>query len=80
VYANKDYKKEIMDDMARLAKDNNLSGLEKPKKIFVTGDAFTIENDMLTPTFKLKRNVAQKVYDAEIKQMYKEINGGQEAK
>jgi len=79
VYANEDYKKEIMDSMAHLAKENNLSGLEKPKKIFVTGDAFTIENDMLTPTFKLKRNVAQKVYDAEIKQMYREING-QEAK
>lgn len=58
VYANEDYKKEIMDDMARLAKENNLSGLEKPKRIIVTGDAFTIENDMLTPTFKLKRNVA----------------------
>jgi len=58
VYANEDYKKEIMDDMARLAKANNLSGLEKPKNIFLTGDAFTIENDMLTPTFKLKRNIA----------------------
>ena len=51
-----------MDDMLRLAKENKLSGLEKPKEIFLTLDLFTIENDILTPTFKLKRNVAKKVY------------------
>ena len=57
-----EFKKLIMDDMLRLAKENKLSGLEKPKEIFLTLDAFTIENEILTPTFKLKRNVAKKVY------------------
>jgi len=52
------FKKEIMADLARLAKENNLSGLEKPKDIFVSIDPFSIDNDMLTPTFKLKRNIA----------------------
>jgi len=30
----------------------------------------SVENNMLTPTFKLKRNVAQKYYKKEIDQMY----------
>ena len=53
-----DFKKVVMDDMLRLAKENKLSGLEKPKEIFLSSDPFTIENGVLTPTFKLKRNVA----------------------
>jgi long-chain acyl-CoA synthetase len=35
-------------------------------------DPFTIESDMLTPTFKLKRNVAKKLYEADIDRMYAE--------
>lgn len=74
VYADPEYKREIMEDMNRLGKENNLSGLEKPKDIYVTGDAFSIENDMLTPTFKLKRNIAKKVYQAQIDDMYAALN------
>jgi long-subunit acyl-CoA synthetase (AMP-forming) len=33
-------------------------------------EAFSVENDMLTPTMKLKRNVAKKVYDEEIEKTY----------
>ncbi len=53
-----------MDEMNRIAVENKLSGLEKPKDIFVTLDAFSIENNMLTPTFKLKRNIGREVYRA----------------
>jgi len=67
------FKKEIMDDIVRLAKENNLSGLEKPKDIFISSDPFSIENDMLTPTFKLKRNIAKKAYQPQIDAMYAEI-------
>ena len=47
--------------------------MEKPGDIFMTAEAFTIENDLLTPTFKLKRNVCKKVYQAEIDVMYEEL-------
>merc|ERR1711893_585890 len=43
------FKKAIQDDMARLASENKLSSLEKPKDIHLSADAFTIENDQLTP-------------------------------
>ena len=41
-----------------------LNSLEKPKEIFIATEAFSVENDILTPTFKLKRNVGKKVYQA----------------
>jgi len=74
VYADESFKKEIMEDMNQLSVENKLSSLEKPKDIFITGDAFSIENDMLTPTFKLKRNIAKKGYQAQIDDMYAKLN------
>lgn len=48
--------------MLELAKVNKLSGLEKIKKVFFTADPMTIENDILTPTMKIKRNIAKVVF------------------
>lgn len=62
-----------MDDMNRIAVENKLSGLEKPKDICLTLDAFSIENNMLTPTFKLKRNIGREVYRAQIDKMYEAL-------
>jgi long-chain acyl-CoA synthetase len=70
---DEDLKKEIIDSMIQSAKENKLNALEKPGDIFMTAEAFTIENDLLTPTFKLKRNVCKKVYQAEIEVMYEEL-------
>ena len=64
------FKKAIMDNMLELAKTNKLSSLEKPKDIYLSTDPFTIENDQLTPTFKLKRNNAKKAYQEQIDAMY----------
>jgi long-chain acyl-CoA synthetase len=58
-----DLKKLLMDEISNLCKEHKLSGLERPKDIWVTFDAFTIENNLLTPTFKLKRNVVTKEYE-----------------
>ena len=66
-------KKLILDNLLELAKANKFSGLEKIKKIHLTLDAFSIENEILTPTMKIKRNVAKKVYEKEIDQMYAEL-------
>lgn len=54
--------KDLLADMDKLAKANNFSGLEKIKKVHLTLDPFTIENDLLTPTMKLKRNIAKKYF------------------
>jgi len=57
-----EFKKFTMDEIANICKEHKLSSLEKPKDIFLTSDAFSIENNLLTPTFKLKRNVARDFY------------------
>ena len=55
-------KKAVMDEMKELADKKQLNNIERPKDIFMTTDAFSVENDILTPTFKLKRNVGAKVF------------------
>ena len=56
--------------MNRLAVVNKLSGLEKIKNIYMTTEAFSVENGLLTPTFKLKRQQAAKQFKAEFDVMY----------
>jgi len=57
-----DFKKLLMDDLERLGKEKKLSSLEKPKDVYITIEPFSIENNILTPTFKLKRNIGRDVY------------------
>ena len=54
-----DLKKLIMDEIASLGTLRKLNSLEKPKEIFIATDPFSVENDILTPTFKLKRNIGK---------------------
>ena len=62
-----------MDDIQLMSTKNKLSSLEKPRDICLTADAFSIENNLLTPTFKLKRNVARDHFKPQIDAMYDEL-------
>ena len=72
--------KAIKADMARLATENKLSSLEKPKDVHFSGELFSVKNDALTPTFKLKRHQAAKLYKAEIDAMYEKIVAAENAR
>jgi len=39
-----------------------LSGLERVRKVHIIDYPFTVENDLMTPTFKVKRNQAKKIF------------------
>ena len=54
------------------AKEFNLNGLEKIKKVHLTSTPWTVENDLITPTFKIKRNIAKKTFLEQIEAMYAE--------
>jgi long-chain acyl-CoA synthetase len=71
--SNKEVKTEIMAEIAKLCKEHKLNSLEKPKDIFLSAEAFSVENNILTPTFKLKRNACRQVYGKQVEDMYKEI-------
>ena len=47
-----------------------LKGFEMARGLRLVAEPFTLENDLLTPTFKLKRNVAKKVFQGLIDEMY----------
>ena len=40
------------------------------KQVYLTPEQFTVENDLLTPSMKLKRNVSAKLYRPQIDAMY----------
>lgn len=63
-------KEAIMEDMAKQAKEGKLLGFEKIKALHVDPELWSVENGLLTPTFKLKRNVAKKHYAEQIDAMY----------
>jgi long-chain acyl-CoA synthetase len=66
-------KKAIEDDMRKLAKDRGLHGFEQAKAIHLFDDLFTLENGLLTPTFKLKRPIAKKQFLDVIEHLYTTI-------
>ena len=65
-----DLKMTIFKDMLELATRNKFNSLEKPKQLYLMKELFSVENDLLTPTFKLKRNIARDKFRAEIDEMY----------
>ena len=50
-----------------------LKGFEIPKNIFVESEMFSLGNELLTTTFKLKRHEAKKKYSQKIEALYSEI-------
>jgi len=61
---------EIIKSLETIGKQNEFKGFEMIRKIHLTNEMFTIENELLTPTMKLKRNEAKKRYIENIKKLY----------
>jgi len=58
--------KAVSDSIMQLAVAAKFTSLEKPYEIILVPDQFTVENNLITPTFKLKRNIAKQVFQKEI--------------
>lgn len=67
---NQTLRDEVYADVLKLCKANKLNALETPKQFHLLLEPFTVENDILTPTFKLKRNVAKKMFADTITMLY----------
>mmetsp|Transcript_37100 Transcript_37100/g.58393 ORF Transcript_37100/g.58393 Transcript_37100/m.58393 type:complete len:733 (-) Transcript_37100:39-2237(-) len=59
-------------------KASKLQGFEIPKAIALKSEMFSMDNGLLTPTMKLKRNVAGKHFEKEIEHMYDKVLGKSE--
>ena len=73
--ANDKVKALVLADLTAIARADKLHGFEFIKAVYLESEPFTIENDLLSPTFKIKRNVAAKRYEQQINQMYVQLAG-----
>ena len=67
---DKDLIREVQDSIKMLAKENKFNNIEIPRKIKLLKDPFTVEKGLLTPTMKLKRNIAVDRFKDEIEALY----------
>jgi len=63
----------MMAEIKKIGKANGLLGFEIPKAIHLSDQPFTVEDGLLTPTFKLKRQQARDKFEREIERMYAEM-------
>jgi len=70
LYNNQKFIDFVFQDITNIAKAAKLRGFEFVKKIKLLTEEFSIENDLLTPTFKLKRPQLKKRYLKVIEELY----------
>ena len=73
VIHNEKVKQHILEDMLKVGKQLDLKSFEQVKDIHLDHRLFTIENGLLTPTFKLKRHKAREYYNEVIKALVESI-------
>eukprot|EP00939_MAST-03C_sp_MAST-3C-sp1_P002214 g2214.t1 len=64
-----DIRKLVLRDIARSSKKAHLFGFETVRNVHVASEPFSVENGMLTPTFKLRRAKVKEAYTKEIEAM-----------
>ena len=73
-----------MHNLDKFQKDDILITYVTPpsqcKDLLIHTELFSVENNLLTPTFKLKRNDASKKFAPQIAEMYVNINAAFAAK
>ncbi|XP_031548889.1 long-chain-fatty-acid--CoA ligase 1-like [Actinia tenebrosa] len=74
---NQTIRKLIHDDMLTRGKDAKLNSLEQVKAIYLSPNSFTIEEGLVTPTMKVKRQAMAAYFDVKIQQLYDELEAGQ---
>ena len=60
----------VFDNIIKLAIENACISLEKPKQIKLIYEPWTEAMNILTPTQKLKRNIAKQIYSDDVLKMY----------
>lgn len=69
---SKEAKDYILAEFKRISKKDDIKSFEIPQAVALLSDAFSVANNMLTPTFKAKREVVRKKYKDLIDGLYKE--------
>ncbi|KNE67637.1 hypothetical protein AMAG_12091 [Allomyces macrogynus ATCC 38327] len=67
-------KKKFLQLLVAHGKKYKLNGFEQVRAIYLEADPFTVENTLLTPTFKLRRPNAKEYYQVQINDMYAQLS------
>lgn len=71
--ANEKIAEGVQQEMEKSGRSDGLKGFEVLKRVHLDPDAWTTDNDLMTPSFKLKRAQLKKRYEKEIEAMYKAL-------
>ncbi|KAG0307043.1 hypothetical protein BGZ98_001190 [Dissophora globulifera] len=63
----------VTKELEKAGKAGSLRGFEMVKRVHLTTDAFTVDNGMITPTFKVRRPQVAEYFQEQIKAMYEDI-------
>jgi hypothetical protein len=66
-------KKAFLKELQAVGRAKGLKGFEEVKTLHLEPEPFSVENDMMTPSFKLKRNPLLKHYKAQVDAMYNAV-------
>jgi long-chain acyl-CoA synthetase len=69
-FLNENLKMVIANELKAFAKEQNLNRWEFPRNMYITKKEFSIENNLITPTMKLKRRECAVFFKEEIKKCY----------
>lgn len=64
----------VLADMDAIGREAQLRGFEFAKAVTLVLEPFTLENGLLTPTFKIKRPQAKEYFAKAISNMYAELS------
>lgn len=70
---NEGARKYVQQELEKSGRADGLKGFEIVKSVHLTSDTFTVENDLMTPSFKLKRPQLKKAYKETLATMYAAI-------
>ena len=69
-FEDEDLIKDILNEINDFSRKNDIKGFEIIKKVYLSKEAFTIDNNLLTTTLKIRRHIAKKYFLNEIEKMY----------
>eukprot|EP00934_Nitzschia_sp_Nitz4_P001950 Nitzschia sp. Nitz4//scaffold76_size158648//60033//68082//NITZ4_002544-RA/size158648-processed-gene-0.238-mRNA-1//1//CDS//3329557839//1950//frame0 len=72
---NATFRKLVEADMKKVGEANGLHGFEIPRAFYLDSELMSVDNNLLTPTFKLKRQQAKEKYISKIESMYAKLTG-----
>ena len=62
--------KDILDTLEKFSRSNDLKGFEIIKNVYLSKENFTVDNNLITTTMKLKRHIAKNHFMEQINKLY----------